>query len=167
MPKLRAQILCHANAVAGIGACGGVQQRIALKKLIFHCRAAFEAAGGEHYAAPCFDCALDAVRTYAYAVYLTCGRIDNQAQSRRCQSYLNAVLDEIVVHDLEQFGAIGRAIRPRIRSTCIEAGHIDYRGVIERIVAGKRVIRVDAATIRISFLITRDFPLALISNGSH
>src|SRR6187200_1254433 len=133
-------MLRHADAVAGVGAAGGVQDRFALHELVAHIRVAFEAAGRQNDAAPGANVVLAAVGADADTAYLATLRLGEKPQRRRAEPDLDAVLDEIVVQDLEQFGSIRRAVRPRIVLADVKARHLLDGGVIERVSAWQRIV---------------------------
>ena len=150
MPYRCAKILRHADAVAGIVACGGVEHRVCFEKLCFHVGIAFEAAGGNDHAAPCGDMVFLAVLQHGDADDFASRRIGDQALRANAQADVDARSNDVVVHHLKEFRAVGRAIGPRIVLTRIKAGHIDDGRVIEGVGAGQRIVAADLPTVRIT-----------------
>ena len=140
VPKRGAQMLGHANAVSGVRAAGGVENGLAFEKLLAHAGVAFEAAGGQNHAAPRENTALAAIAQDAHAAHLARLRFRDQPLHRRRQSDLDAMLEQVVVHDLEQLGSIRRAVRPGIGLPRIEPRNLFDRRVVERVGAGQRVV---------------------------
>ncbi|MNC88763.1 hypothetical protein D3C83_46150 [compost metagenome] len=100
VPQRGAQVLGHADAVAGVGARGGVEYGLALEELRFHFRAALEAAAGENHAAPRPDCAFRAVDRNSHAAYFARFGIGDEPQCGRGEPDLDAAPEQVIVHDL-------------------------------------------------------------------
>lgn len=119
----------------------------AFEELRFHLVITFEAAAGEDHRAARFDRALDAVVPDADTAHFAPFGVGNQAQRRRREPDLDAVLQHVVVHHLEQFRTIGSAVGPRVVGRHVESRHVHHRGVIKSFRAGKRIVAAQAAPV--------------------
>src|SRR6185436_7079504 len=109
----------------------GIENGLAFEELSSHADVALKAACREDDAAPREYVALASIAAHAHAMNFPRLGICDQPLNRRGKPNLNALLDKIVMQDLEQFRAIGRAVRPGIRLPRIEPRNLFDRRVIE------------------------------------
>ncbi len=139
VPELRAELLRHLDAVAGVAAAGGVDHRRHLPVLALHLLVGLEAAAGEDDALARLDAPLAVLALDDDADHLLVG-VGDQRFGRGRKPDLDRELVEIVLQYLEHHRPAGTAAGVRIGRARVEIRNcLDLR-VVERLDARQRIV---------------------------